>query len=340
MLAPMARRWLVTAIAVAAGVALLIWQVQRTGTGNIAHGLAAVGWWGAGGILVLSLLRFSARSTGWAALIPADTPPGRALAAMLAGEAVGSLTPLSFVVSEPTKAAYLGASLEAVGTKGALAALAAETFFFGVSVGIYVMAGAAVLLYVYPVEHDLRVAGAAALGLTAMGLALAAVMAWRKPRLVSGVLERVAQRIAPAGLKPGGSIGGLIEHVRAFEHLAYGSTGHPAARIGIVILAATMFHVLSFLELWLTIWLITGESHPAAAFILDTVGRLTNVLFKMIPLQLGVLQVGSEMVARAIGLAPGVGVTVSLVRTVRVLFWSGIGLVLLVSRSKVIGQRS
>jgi hypothetical protein len=343
----MARRWLVTAIAVAAGIALLIWQVHRTGADNIARGLAAVGWWGAGGILVLSLLRFTARSTGWAALIPADTPPGRALAAMIAGEAAGSLTPLSFVVSEPTKAAYLGASLEAVGTKGALAALAAETFFFGVSVGIYVMAGAAALLYVYPVDHDLQLAGAAALALMAAGLCLAAVLAWRKPRVVSAVLERIARAVMPAGVNSGGStggsggsIGGVIDHVRAFEHLAYGSTGHPAARIGIVVFAATMFHVLSFLELWLTLWLITGESLPAAAFILDTVGRLTNVLFKMIPLQLGVLQVGSEMVARAIGLAPGVGVTVSLVRTVRVLFWSAIGLVLLLSRSKVKGQRS
>jgi hypothetical protein len=97
-------------------------------------------------------------------------------------------------------------------------------------------------------------------------------------------------------------------------------------------MAATVFHILSFLELWLTIWLITGESHAAAAFILDTVGRLTNVLFKMIPLQLGVLQIGSELVARAIGLAPGVGVTVSLVRTVRVMAWSIVGLGLLVRR--------
>jgi hypothetical protein len=66
----MARRWVLTAIAVAAGVALLVWQVQRTGADNIARGLVAVGWWGAAGIVVLSLLRFTARSTGWSALPP------------------------------------------------------------------------------------------------------------------------------------------------------------------------------------------------------------------------------------------------------------------------------
>jgi len=314
-----------TAIAVAAGLTLLAWQVQRTGTDNIARGLMAVGWWGAAGIAVLSLLRFTARSTGWSALIPVDVPPGRALAAMIAGEAVGSLTPLSFAISEPTKAAYLGRSIGSVGTRGALAALAAETFIFGISVGLYVMAGAAALLYAYPVDRDVRLAGMAAIGLTAAGLAVAGLMAWRKPHVVSGVLARV----------PGASsFTALVDHVRAFEQLAYGSTAHPAARLGIVILAATMFHVLSFLELWLTLWLVTGESHAAAAFILDTVGRLTNVLFKMIPLQLGVLQIGSELVARAIGLAPGVGVTVSLIRTVRVMAWSAVGLGLLVGKAR------
>jgi hypothetical protein len=335
----MARRWVMTAIAVAAGLALLAWQVHHTGADNIAHGLTAVGWWGAAGIGVLSLLRFSARSTGWSALIPVDVPPGRALAAMIAGEAVGSLTPLSFAVSEPTKAAYLGGDMEGVGTRGALAALAAETYIFGISIGLYVMAGAAALLYAYPVERELRLAGIAAIGLTAVGLAVAGLMAWRKPRLVSAALARVTGRsIDTGGVKAAGSIGALIEHVRAFEHLAYGSTAHPTARLGIVILAATTFHILSFLELWLTIWLITGESQVAAAFILDTVGRLTNILFKVIPLQLGVLQIGSELVARAIGLAPGVGVTVSLIRTVRVMAWSLVGLGLLAGRARRTGE--
>ena len=52
----------------------------------------------------------------------------------------------------------------------------------------------------------------------------------------------------------------------------------------------------------------------------------------MIPLLLGVLQIGSELVANALGLAPGIGVTISLVRTVRVLVWAGVGLGLLGKR--------
>jgi hypothetical protein len=53
------------------------------------------------------------------------------------------------------------------------------------------------------------------------------------------------------------------------------------------------------------------------------------VIFKLVPLQLGVLQVGTELVAVAIGLPAGIGVTTSLIRTARVLVWSAVGVGLL-----------
>jgi hypothetical protein len=312
------RRRVLTVIAAAAGLALLAWQVRATGADNIARGLEAVGWWGAAGVLVLSLTRFVTRSTAWSALIPADTPPGRALAAIIAGEAVGALTPLSLLVSEPTKAAYLGAALPTVGTAGALAALVAETFFFSISVAIYIILGAASLLVAYPIDGTMRAVGLAALGGMTGVLIVATWLAWRKPTVVGAIVARIPVR----------AIADLAGAVRTFERTAYRSTGHAGARIGIVVAAEAAFHVVSFLELWFTLWLITGESHVAAAFILDTVGRATNVVFKVVPLQLGVLQIGSELVARAVGLPAGIGVTVSLIRTIRVLFWSLVGIAL------------
>jgi hypothetical protein len=316
MLASMTRRRALTAIAAAAGLALLVWQVRATGAASIARGIADVGWWGALGVLALSLGRFLSRSTAWSALIPADTPPGRALAAVIAGEAAGALTPLSLLVSEPTKAAYLGSALPTVGTAGALAALVAETFFFSISVAVYVMIGTAALVVAYPVDAGLRGAALAALGAMAGVLVAAAWMAWRQPSLAGALLERLPVR----------RIAELAGPVRAFERTAYRSTGHAGARLGVVLTAEAAFHAMSFLEMWLTLWLITGGSHPAAAFILDTVGRVMNIAFKMVPLQLGVLQVGSELVAAALGLAPGVGVTASLIRTIRILVWTVVGI--------------
>lgn len=319
MTIPTGARRALSILALAAGTALLLWQVRETGAGEIARGFYAVGAWGSLAILVLSLLRFAARSTGWSALIEVETPPGRTLAAVIAGDAAGNLTPLSWLVSEPAKAAMLVWAVPGLATSRALAALAAETFFFGVSVAIYSMFGAIALLYVYDIDKSLQVAGLVTLAAMAVCVVIAVWMSLRKPTVVGSALSRL----------PFGPIRRLGEKVRAFERTAYASTTHPAARVGVVVAAAAFFHLLSLAEMWLTLWLITGESLLIPAFVLDTVGRLTNVVFKMIPLQLGVLQVGSELVARATGLAPGVGVTISLVRTARVILWAGVGLLIL-----------
>jgi energy-converting hydrogenase Eha subunit C len=314
----MTRRTWITLAAAAGGLALLVWQVRATGTDNIARGFRAVGWIGFAGVLVISFLRYVARSTAWTALIPADTPPGRALAAIIAGDAVGALTPLSLLVSEPAKAAYLGSAVPAVGIAGALAALIAETFFFSVSIAIYVIIGAGLLLYSYPVNQTIRTAGLAVSAGMVVVLSAATWLAWQKPAILSKLATRLHIR----------TITEFADVIRNFEQRAYGATGHTGARLGIVISAEATFHVLSFAEMWLTLWLVTGESNLAAAFILDSVGRATNVVFKMVPLQLGVLQIGSELVATAIGLPPGTGVAVSLVRTLRLLAWAVVGFVL------------
>jgi len=319
MLPAMTLRRVLSLSALVAGALLLAWQVRRTGVEAIVHGFRAVGGWGAVGIMFISWLRMAARSTGWTALLSADTPPGRALAAVIAGDAAGNLTPLSMLVSEPAKAAVLTWAVPTVSASAALAALAAETFFYGVSVAIYSLLGASALLYAYEIDPALRTAGVVAAGAMIVCLGVAIWMALHKPTVIGSLLSKV----------PLGPVRRLSEIVRSFERTAYATTTHPGARIGVVAASAAIFHVLSFLEMWLTLWLVTGESLPVAAFILDTVGRLTNAFFKMIPLQLGVLQVGSELVARAIGLPPGIGVLVSLIRTARVLVWTAVGLVIL-----------
>jgi len=107
----------------------------------------------------------------------------------------------------------------------------------------------------------------------------------------------------------------------------------PLALIAVVFACETVFHLLSFLEAWLTLWWITGVSAPLAAFVLDTFNRVVNVVAKMIPFRIGVDQVTSESVGVAIGLAPAVGTTVSLIRTGRMVVWAVVGLALLAKRS-------
>jgi hypothetical protein len=297
---------------------LLVWQVQLVGADRISSGLRAIGW-GFLAILLLSFLRFVARSIAWTALIGQRVPLMRAVAATISGDALGNVTPLSLLLSEPTKAMYLDSG---TGSSRSLAALTAENFFYSVSVGIYVTLGTAAMLRTFPLPGEIHLAGITALVLMAGVLVAAAWTAWQKPVVASALLARL----------PFGRLAAVVDRVREFEVQTYGSAGHQGARLGIVFVCETTFHILSFLEAWLTVWLVTDVSAPLAAFVLDTFNRVVNVVAKMIPLRLGVDQVTSERVAVAIGLAPAIGTTVSLIRTGRMMLWAAVGLALLTRR--------
>ena len=243
----------------------------------------------------------------------------RALAASLAGDALGNITPLSMLVSEPVKAVYLGGP---VPTAQALAALTAENFFYSVSIAIYIMLGTAALLLTFSVDPVIRWAGVISLSAMAALLAVAGWLAWQKPAVASSLLARL--RIA--------RLRSVISRVRDFEVQTYGSVGQEPAHLTIVVACETAFHLLSFAEAWLTVWLLTGSSLPVESFVLDTFSRVSNIAFRFVPLRLGLDQVGSEQVARAMMMPAGVGVTVSLVRTGRVLLWAIVGMAIFVWR--------
>jgi len=313
------RRPVVTAVAAMVGAALLYWQVRHSGIDEIRQGFAAVKLAGFLAVLALSLGRFVARSAAWTSLLGGRVSLVRALAATISGDALGNLTPLSLLVSEPAKAMYLAGPS---GSQRALAALAAENFFYSVSVAIYIIIGTAAMLEAFQVPVEVLRAGIVALAFMAVILAAAGWLAWQRPTLASSLVSRL----------PIPRLRAEIDRVRDFEMETYGSVGGHTGRLGAVVTCEACFHVLSFLESWLILWLITGSSLPVEALVLDTFQRIANIIFRMVPLGLGVTQIGSEAVAQAIGLRPSIGVTASLVVTARKLVWAAVGLVLLTKR--------
>jgi hypothetical protein len=305
------------------GVALLIWQVQDAGgLAAVQRGLASVGA-GFAVVLLLSFVRFLMRAVAWRALLGGPAPLTAALAATISGDALGNITPFGLAASEPAKAFYLGRHLD---PQRAFAALAAENFFYSVSVAIYVMAGVVAMLVAFEnLPVALRQGGIAAFVLMAAILAAAGWIAWRRPTMVSGALRRLPVRQAA----------GLADRMRDLETLTYGSAAHESARLGQMAMAETTFHVLSLAESWFVLYLVTGgQSLVVEALILDSVSRVINVAFKMIPMRVGVDEIGSEMVGAAIGLPAGSGLIVALVRKIRMLVWAAVGLALWTTRAR------
>jgi len=308
------------------GAALFALTLRQTRLDEVLAGMHSVGW-GFLLIIVLSGIRLLVRAFAWTLCTPSaaglrvrDTFP-----AFLTGDALGNLTPLSLAASEPAKAVYLG---QRVDTTQAFAALTAENFFYTVSIAIYIAVGSAAMLATFDLP-SLRVGGIAALAVMAIGLLGAAWVAWQRPALLSNLLARL----------PSPHLAAWVDRVRDFETRAYGSAGPGARQLARLTVAEVAFHLLSFAESWLTLYLLTGQSLPLQALILDSVSRAINVVFKLAPmLRVGMDQFSAETFAMAIGLRPpGTGLLTAFVRTVRMLVWAAVGLLIWIGRGR--GQR-
>ncbi|TAK18547.1 MAG: hypothetical protein EPO35_01375 [Acidobacteria bacterium] len=317
----MSRRAL-TLLVTALGVLLLAWQIEKIGLAAIADGVRRMGITGLALILAVSLLRQLLRSAAWVILMRDDArvPISRALAATIAGDAVGNLTPLSLVVSEPAKAMLVRAHMP---PQRALAALAAENFFYSLSVAITVLAGVVVLFVAFPVPEALRTASLVLVGLMAAVLVGALWLIWKEPALVSSTLSRFtgfAGAKAPAYEK-------FVDKIRELETSSYAFVRSKPGRLAGVVLCEAAFHVLSVAETWITLYFL-GITSLALAFVLDTVQRVINVVFRVVPLKIGVDEVGSGLTSAALGYGSALGVTMGVIRKIRVLFWALVGLLL------------
>ena len=180
------------------------------------------------------------------------------------------------------------------------------------------------MLWAFDVAEAIRWAGWMAIGAMVLTLAVLAGILWFKPAIASAVLARVRFLRRDA----------VAAKVRAFEDTTYGLVGTSPGRLATVVGAETAFHVFSFLETYLTLWLITGVSSPLAAFVLDTVNRIINVVFLMVPLRVGVAETGTGLIASAIWTRPARAAFhwPLLVGKGRILIWAAVGLLLMAAR--------
>ena len=317
----MSRRVL-TLLATSAGLALLAWQINKIGAPAILDGVRRIGLSGLLLILGASLVRQVLRAGAWVLLMApgrdesgARVPLASALAATISGDAIGNLTPLSLLVSEPAKAMYVRAHMP---PQRALAALAAENFFYSLSVAITVVLGVMVLLIAFPVPDWLQLASVIIVTSMVAVLVAAAWLIAKEPSLVSATLARLPLVNAPK----------LVEKMRDVEASSYAFVRARPGRLAAVVACEVGFHVFSVAETWITLVFLGYASLPLA-FVLDTVQRVINVVFRVVPLKIGVDEAGSGLTTAALGYGSALGVTMGVIRKIRVLVWAGAGLMLL-----------
>jgi hypothetical protein len=314
-------------ITAALGVALLAWLVARIGVGPILDGARQVGW-GFGAILAISAVRLAARAYAWTQCVapPHTLPFGAAFTAGVCAEAIGSLTPLGVVASEPARAAFVAPRIP-IGA--ALAAVAAENLFYSLSAAVMIAAGMVAFLAGFTLPGDLR--RASAFSLVAMLVFVAGMIAalWLSARRIA-VVAALAERVSGSR---GSSSSSRAGRLRALERRVHAALDLDRGRLAAVAAGETLFHLAGVAEVHVTLWLLVGDAPPILiSFVLEAVNRVINVIFRFVPLRLGVDEAGTALVTRIVGLGAAAGVTLALVRKARVLVWSAVGTLVMVRR--------
>ena len=306
-----------------AGLALFVWLVWRIGPAEIWAGFQQVGW-GFGWILLLGGLRFAARAFAWTLTLD---PPHRlrwadAFVAVVCGDALGNLTPLGPIVGEPAKIACVRGH---VPVAPAVTALAIENVTYTLSVAAVLAAGTIALLFSVNLEAPVRAISQITLAAIVAMFAVAGWLLWTRPALIS--------RGLPGRLRRSPGVTARVDKLRTLEQQIYTFASRRRAVVLPIAGAELAFHALGVAEAHITLWLILGAPPPLlTSFILESTNRLIQVVFKFIPLQVGVGEAASGFFTTVLGLGAAPGVTLSLVRKARMGVWSLIGMALLVYR--------
>lgn len=310
------------------GVGLLIYTVQRVGGwAAVVAGVTSVSWWFIA-VVVLGAARMLTRARAWIVCVAAIAEPGGArlrlrdaFGAVIAGDAAGNLTPLGVFASEPTKILMTRAKISTVTS---IASLTIENAFYTASVAVVLLAGTWLFLQRADVPAGLEQISE----LILIVIAIAAVVAVWAARTQPAVLSRIAPLVA----KLAGRAHAPAAAVKEVEAHIYGVLRWPAGRILHVALWMTLFHVLAVAEVLVVLRLLIPDVTIGEAFLLESAGRFVTIAFKFVPYRLGIDEMGSGAVAQVLGLGPANGVTLALVRRLRIIVLNAVGLGVLVQR--------
>jgi hypothetical protein len=301
-----------------AGLALLVYVVAQVGVAEITADIRQVGW---GLLLVIAIggLRFLLRAAAWRMCLerPSTLSLRGAFAAVICGDTIGNLTPLGPLVGEPAKAALVR---KRTPLGPAVTALAIENVLYTLSAAAMIAAGMIALIARFELPAVIRGVGLVSIAGTVVLFAAALVVLWRQPALVSRAL----------GFAP--RLSRHADRVRALEHDIYGFAARHRAALPALATAEIGFHALGVAEAYLTLWLINGTPPTLmTAFILETANRLITVVFKFVPLRIGVDEAATAFLTQQVlGMGARPGLSTAIVRKVRVLFWAVAGGLVLV----------
>ncbi len=309
------------------GIGLFAYFVYSVGVGELIDGIVRFGVVGFAVILAMYFMRMIVRAVAWSLSVyePYKLSFRDTLAAVVIGEATSSIIPLGILISGTAKAVAVRHRVPMV---VGLSSVATENLFYSLVTSIFLVIGAATFLRIstlddgWVVTIDILIAGIALL------LVLMFLMVARQWHFASEACESLYKRGFAKSILENGRM-----NVRLFENLIYGFYRRYPKRFLPICALETAYHLIGIAEVYYVLSRLSDASPSLmTSFLLESVSRLVTILFKLIPLTIGVDEAGAQFVGDAFALAAGVGVTLAIIRKGRILFWTAIGFLMIIKR--------
>lgn len=309
------------------GLLLFAYFVRKAGIDTVFSGIRSLG---VGFLLILciSSVRHIVRSLAWTRCVekPYRLRFRDAFAARLMGDAIGNITPfISFAVSEPSKAVFVK---DRIPLMVGLSALAIENILYGLSVALFIFAGTATLLFSFSLPKPLRYASIGALITVLIIVPLGFLLIKSQARFLSRAIRFLSSRGLARSF-----MSRILPRAETLEERVYGFYERNQGGLLSIFGLELAFHLAGVVEIYTTLLFISPLAPTwRQAFILESVNRIINVVFKFMPFRVGVDEGGTEQVSKVLGFVKATGVTLAIVRKGRDIFWSMVGVALLVKK--------
>lgn len=301
-----------------AGVVLFVLLVRRLGAGEVWSNLRLIGW---GFLLVLAQegVSYCLNTLGWRYAFPPPRPPipfRRLLAARLGGEAINNLTPTATIGGEVVRARMLEGSCD---QHTAWASVAVAKLSQTTAQMIFVFVGLLFLVRDVPLPEGFR--RGLFIGLAAITAGLLLGIALQR-RGMFAAAARLAERL---GLRVPESVHAQVAQLDAEIARLYRAPRSFAASVAGFFGAWCMGAV----EVYIVMTCLQLAPTWGTAFTVEVLSVAIDALFFFVPAKAGVQEGGKALIFRLLGLDPAKGLVLGIVRRLRELTWSSVGLVVL-----------
>lgn len=313
-------------VLMALGVLLLAALVYQAGPRRLADHLRALGWW-APVIFVPYAVASAFDAAGWRATF-ANAPPRLALlyVVRLIGEAVNNVTPTAYLGGEPVKA-YLLQRFDVPLADATTSVILAKTALTIAQIAFVILGVALFFVHRGVTWTSIPVLVAMLVGGWMVTVLL---VRWQRRGLVASIAAIVGR------LFPRARVTARLQ-ARAAEIDAQLRSFYEACRGAAV--ASVLFHLIGWIagagEVFAIMTLIGHPVSWTEAVIIEALAQPTRLLGIVVPATLGVQEAGGMLIFSLLGMPPELGLALMLLKRVREIGFSLLGLGLLAFLGRV-----